>query len=116
MTTGGVHLKSDPPFDIRNRTGDTSYREISSETRFENLALSHPGYNTKDVSQDINTIFPLERLRDFRDTGVIAELTVRHFSFMGYMPQVERLLNETGPEVAEKLKEDGADLVILVPA
>ena len=116
VTTGGVHLKSDRPFNYKNRTGDTSYRIIPSEAEMQYLALSHLGYDTAAVSKDINSVFPLERLRELRDEGLFLALTDRHFSFMGYMPHPHRLLQETGPEVAAMLKEDGADLVLLAPA
>jgi hypothetical protein len=28
VTTAGIHVASDPPFDLKSRTGDPSYREI----------------------------------------------------------------------------------------
>lgn len=116
VTTAGVHRASDPAFDIRSRNGDASYREIPSDTSFDNLRLSHVGYNTRRVSQDINCVFPLERLRELETEGVIGPLNHRHFSFMGYIPITEPLIKETGPEVAEKLKTDRVDLVLLAPA
>ena len=33
VTTCGVHTASDPPFDLRTRTGDPSYREASTVQR-----------------------------------------------------------------------------------
>ncbi len=116
VTTAGVHLASGPPFNIFSQTGDHSYREIPKDTAFDQLRLSHVGYNTRKVSKDVNCVFPLERLRELESEGLIGGLSPRHFSFMGYIPIVEPLLGETGPEVAEKLKADGVDLVLLVPA
>ena len=116
VTTAGVHRASDPAFDIRSKTGDASYREIPNDVSFDDLRLSHVSYNTRRVSQDINCIFPLERLRELETKGVIGPLNHRHFSFMGYIPIAEPLIKETGPEVAEKLKTDRVDLVLLAPA
>lgn len=116
VTTAGVHQASDPPFDIRSKTGDASYREIPSEASFDNLRLSHVGYNTRRVSQDVNCVFPLDRLRELEAEGVFGSLNHRHFSFMGYIPITEPLMKETGPEVAKKLKTDQVDLVLLAPA
>lgn len=116
VTTGGVHLASDPPFNIKRRTGDPSYREIPNDISFAQLRLSHVGYNIRKVSEDINCVFPLERLRELSAEGIVGELNQRHFSFMGYIPIVEPLLRETGPQVARKLIADMVDLVLLTPA
>ncbi len=47
--------------------------------------------------------------------GTIGPPNHRHFSFMGSITAPGRLLKETGPEVAHKLREDGADWVLLTP-
>lgn len=116
VTTCGVHTASDPPFDLKSRTGDPSYREIPASVAWDSLRLSHVGYNTRKVSQDINCVFPLQRMQELEAEGRVGSLNHRHFSFMGYIPIVEVLLQRTGPEVAGKLRSDGVDLVVLAPA
>lgn len=116
VTTAGVHHAEDAPFHLTSRTGDATYREILNGAAFDQLRLSHVGYNTGKVSQDINCVFPLERLHELEADGVIGSLNHRHFSFMGYIPIVQPLLEGTGPEVAEKLRADAVDLVLLAPA
>ena len=69
VTTAGVHLKDDRPFELTNRLGDHTFRAIPHDTPFAQLALSHIGYNTKKISQDINCVFPLERLRELAQGG-----------------------------------------------
>lgn len=116
VTTCGVHTRSDPAFNLMNKTGDHSYREIPDDVPWNQLRLSHVGYNTRKVSEDINCVFPLQRLRELETEGVVGSLNHRHFSFMGYIPITPPLLERTGPEVARKLHEDGVDLVLLAPA
>ena len=116
VTTAGVHRKSDKPFDITNPLGDHTYRVIPSEASLDSLMLSHVGYNTKKISQDINCVFPLERMRELENEGILGALNGRHFSFMGYTPITQPLLHETAPEVATQLREDAVDLVLLSPA
>lgn len=113
--TSGAHLPSQPEFDVRNKRGDDSYREIPDSARAKELKLSHPGYDTKKASQDPNCIFPIDRLRELADEGVIGSFSRRAFSFMGYVPFPKNLMEVRAPEVADKLREDGVDLVILVP-
>lgn len=116
VTTAGVHRKSDQPFDITNPLGDHTYRVIPAEAALESLMLSHVGYNIKKISQDINCVFPLERMRELKNEGIIGKLNERHFSFMGYTPITQPLLHETAPQVAAQLREDAVDLVLLFPA
>lgn len=115
LGTGGAHLARQAKFDVRNKYGDDSYREIHSDAAATELVLSHPGYNTRKVSEDPNCVFPLDRLRELAAEGVIGELNHRAFSFMGYIPLPETLMKERAPAVARKMKEDQVDLVLLVP-
>lgn len=116
VTTAGVHTKDDPPFNLKSPIGDPSYRQIPGDARSDELRLSHVGYNTKRVSEDKNSVFPLERLRELAAEGIIGAAAPRHFSFMGYVAETEPLMRQTAPEVAEKLKADDVDLVVLSPA
>lgn len=116
VTTSGAHLKIDRPFNLRSPVGDPSYREIPNEANMEDIVLSHIGYNTRHVSADKNCVFPLDRLRELQAEGVIGWLNPRHFSFMGYVAETAELIQTSAPTVAEKLREDGADLILLAPA
>jgi hypothetical protein len=46
FTTGGVHLRSDPPFDVDNPHADWSFREIPTDADTADLAITHTHYNT----------------------------------------------------------------------
>lgn len=116
VATGGVHLAADRPFRLLDKKGDWSWREIPGDATFDRLRLSHVGYNTRKVCEDINCVFPLERLRELATEGAIGSVSPRHFSFMGYIPITEPLVTGTAPEVAQKLREDEVDLVLLAPA
>ncbi len=116
VTTCGVHRASDSPFNLKSRTGDPWYREIPNDVSWNQLRLSHVGYNTSKVREDINCVFPLQRLEELQEERIVGSVNHRHFSFMGYIPIVKPLLEETGPEVAQKLQEDGVELVLLSPA
>ena len=49
-------------------------------------------------------------------SGRIGRMSERHYSIMGYILKPERLLRETVPALIRNLKEDMADVVVLVPA
>lgn len=114
--TAGVHVQGDQPFNVGNPLGDPSFRVIPGDVPFDTLQLSHPGYNTRKVRQDINCVFPLERLRELAQAGTVGSVSPHHFSFMGYTPLPEPLIGKTAPEVANLLQQDQVDLALLVPA
>jgi D-proline reductase (dithiol) PrdB len=118
VTTAGVHLRSQHPFGMDDKAGDPTFREIPSWVRADDLMITHDYYDHDDADQDINVVFPVERLRELASEGVIGEVAPRHFSFMGHIlgRQVETLIQQTGPEVARRLKTDGANAAFLTPA
>jgi len=68
------------------------------------------------AEQDLNCLFPLERLQAMEDSGRIGRVSPRHYSIMGYLLEPEELLCNTVPALIRNLKEDFADVVVLVPA
>jgi len=109
-TAAGVHLKSDKRF---NLAGDFSYRVIPGDANTSNLMVSHGGYDNGDVNKDINCMFPLDRLRELKEIGFIGEVSNIHIGFMGGGGNQDKFKNETGPEIAERLKAEGVDAVVL---
>ncbi len=116
VTAGAYVRESQERFDVKNPLGDDSFRIIPSDTPHEEIALAHPGYDTKRAMRDMGTVFPYLLLNKLRIDGVIGEVAPRHFSFMGYVPRPERLLWNKAPQVARMLRDDGVDLAILVPS
>jgi len=66
VTTAGVHLKSQTPFNMQDPYGDPTYREISAETSLSDLMITHDYYDHTDADKDLNIVFPLDRLHEFK--------------------------------------------------
>jgi len=113
VTTGGVHLPEDARFDIDDPAGDATYREIPADA--EGLTWTHAYYRPEEAS-DLDSVFPLWTLRELVVEGIVGELNRRHFSFMGAIHDTAPLAKETAPEVARKLADDAADVVLLTPS
>ena len=64
VTTAGVHLIGQPPFDMDDPEGDASFREIPSSAPAGALTITHNYYDHRDADADINVVFPVERLQD----------------------------------------------------
>ncbi len=109
-TAAGVHMKSDDRF---NLAGDFSYREIPGDAPVSDMMVSHGGYDNGDVNKDINCMFPIDRLRELAEEGFIKSVAPTHFGFMGGGGNQDKFTNETGPQIAAKLKEEGVDAVLL---
>ncbi len=118
ITTGGIHLADQPPFDMETSDGDPTYREIPGSTAPEQITITHKYYDHRDADADLNVIFPLAHFRDLVSRGVIGSLAPRHFGFMGHIEGdlVTTLTQRTAPEVAAKLRADGVDFAFLTPA
>lgn len=109
-TAAGVHLKSDKRF---NLAGDFSFREVPVEFLSTDLMVSHGGYDNGDVNKDINCMFPIDRLKELAEDGFIKAAAPVHFGFMGGGGDQQKFQEETGPEIARRLKSEGVDAVLL---
>ena len=109
-TAAGVHRKDDKRF---NLAGDFTWRKISDDTPEDMLMVSHGGYDNSDVNKDINCMFPITRLKELAAEGFIKACAPYHAGFMGGGGNIEKFTNETGPQVAEMLKEEGVDACLL---
>lgn len=118
ITTAGVHLLDQSPFDMANPDGDASYRIIPGGARAEEITITHNYYDHSDADRDLNVVFPLDHLRDLAARGVIGAVAPRHFGFMGHIdgPQIAALAGVSAPDVAAKLRADGVDFAFLTPA
>jgi D-proline reductase (dithiol) PrdB len=118
ITTGGLHLTSQSPFDMQDPDGDASLRVIPGDVALADLTITHDYYNHSSADRDVNVIFPLNHFRELAQKGVIGRVSARHFGLMGHMEGVHlrQLQEKTAPEIAAKLRADGVDFAFLTPA
>lgn len=110
VTAAGVHRKCDERF---NLSGDFTFREIPDSTPSGELMVSHGGYDNADVNKDINCMFPIDRLHELAGEGFIKSIAQVHIGFMGGGGNQEKFEMETGPKIAQALKEEGVDAVLM---
>jgi D-proline reductase (dithiol) PrdB len=77
--------------------------------------MSHVSVNfdRSGFQEDLNVVFPLERLRELKAEGVIGSISDFHYAFMGAAPI--RALEPKARELAVLLKKDRVDAVLLTP-
>lgn len=110
VTAAGVHEKTDKRFDL---AGDFTFRLVKDTTPSSELMVTHGGYDNSDVNKDVNCMFPIDRLHELQKDGVIKAVAPVHIGFMGGGGDQEKFKNETGPKIAEVLKEEGVDAVLM---
>jgi len=111
VTTSGLHARGDRPFDI----GAADYRVIPGEMPASELVMSHVSVNfdRSGFQEDVNVVFPIDRLRELAADGVIGAVSDFHYAFMGAAPI--RALEPKAKELATLLKKDRVDAVLLTP-
>ena len=113
VTTAGLHRRRDRLF----TPGEQGFRVIPAGTPAADIVQSHTsiGFDRTAILRDLNVTFPVERLRELIARGELGGEAPNHYSFMGALRDVVPLESESGPEVARRLREDGADAVLLTP-
>ena len=111
LSTAGLHCRGDAPF-----VGYAAdYRVIPGGADMDDLVMSHlsTNFDRTGFYQDVNVAFPIDRLRELAEEGVIGSIADHHFSFMG-ATQPARMEPVVADMVAI-LKADKVDAVLLVP-
>lgn len=121
LSSAGIAMKSDTPFDQEGERknpwwGDPSYRVLPKNATEKDIRVCHMHIDPSYPEQDLNCLFPLQRLQEMEDRGRIGQISQRHYSIMGYILNPEQLLQDTVPALIRDLEKDLADVVILVPA
>lgn len=117
VTSAGLVMPGDAPFDLDRKGGDWSFRTIAGDADVAALGMFHKSdaFDPAPIAADRNVAFPLDRLRALAAAGDIGEVAPRHLSFMGSITLPDRLLTESAPAAADLLVDDGVDVALLVP-
>ncbi len=110
VSTAGVHLRTQAPFDV---AGDNTWREIPGDVAASDLMVTHEHYDHRHADQDINCVFPIDRLREAAAAGIIGGVAQRHLGFMGYSQQLRDLYERAAPAMAHLIERSDADAVLL---
>lgn len=121
VTSGGISLKSDPPFDMGREKreplwGDRSFRMIPRGTTEKDIEVNHLHINTSYIKQDINVILPLARMAEFEQEKIIGRLAATAYSFYGFQWQNNDFLKEAIEPISRKMKLEEVEAVLLTPA
>jgi D-proline reductase (dithiol) PrdB len=112
VTTAGLHLGSEASFELR----DTGYRVLPGNAPSYQIMMTHTSVNfdRSGFQQDLNTVFPIDRLRELEQAGDVGSVAAFHYSLMGAGWEPHEI-EETAHQIAGLLKEDSVNATLLVP-
>ena len=114
VTAAGVHMRTQPAFNIADEMGDLTYRLLPAEAPTSELMVTHHHYDHTDADHDLNVVYPIDVLRDLAAEGFIGGLAKKHVGYMGYTMQLKAMYEGTAPQIANEIDRGSrADIVIL---
>lgn len=116
ISSAGVQPIGTMPFDTVHPIGDYTYRKVPTNLKPEDLEIHQLKYPTVGANEDLNVIFPIERLQEFAKEGKIGALTKNFFSFIGYNMDPYQLELKLAEDIADAVVKDHADIALLCPA
>lgn len=121
VTTAGINVRGvEPPFDYEREQahpdwGDPTYRMLPRDLRQDQVQSGHLHINNDDIDRDYNVAIPIAPMLELERLGVIGSLAPTGYSFMGYQPDTTEWRERYAPEVAQRMRSEQVDAVLLTP-
>jgi D-proline reductase (dithiol) PrdB len=111
VSTAGLSRRDDRRF----AAGDADYRVLPGSIPGAELVMSHisVNYDRSGFQEDVNVVFPLDRLRELAEAGAIGSAADYHYSFMGATDPAA--MEGFARELAAHLGADRVDAAVLLP-
>jgi len=112
VTTAALHVADDHGY----TPDDASFRVLPADRR--DLVLGHwsPNFDRSGFVADLDVVYPIDRLVELAERGVIGSVADRHYAFAGNQEDTLSAIRlDHGPAVAAALRADAVDVVLLTP-
>ena len=116
ISSAGAYIDGTEPFDTESRDGDLDFREIPVEVDEGDFRYAAKGYDPTAVKQDRNSQIPIDRLSEYEANAVIGGLNNVWWSVSSYIPNAQRVAEELGPKLADRLHRYEIQGALLIPA
>ena len=111
VTTASLHHPDQDDF----APIDTGYRILDGHRRDYVTGHWSPNFDGTGFAYDMNTVFPLDRLDELAERGVIGRVADEHLAYAGNQFDLSTIRLDSGPAGARWLREQGIDVVVLTP-
>lgn len=122
LSSAGLHVTQEQePFDLDGERadpswGDPSWRALPADLPAGAHGVCHLHINTADIEADREVAVPLDALHAAFEEGVVGGVAPTHYSVMGYQhSSLTGWREETAPAIAEHLRAERVDGLILAP-
>jgi D-proline reductase (dithiol) PrdB len=111
VSSAALIRRGDAPFHF----GSPEVRFLPADAPLADLLVSHVSINfdRSGYQRDINTIYPIERLRELADEGLIGGLAATHYTVMGSTDPVT--MEDSADQISGQLRQERIDAVLLSP-
>jgi len=111
VTTASLHHPEQDDFEVM----DTGYRILDGSRRDYVTGHWSPNFDGAGFAYDMNTVFPLDRLDELAERGVIGKVADEHLAYAGNQFDLSTVRMDSGPAGAKWMREQGVDVVLLTP-
>lgn len=122
LSSAGLFTRgTQEPFDVERERrepfwGDPTWRAIAHDAPQGALGVTHLHINPVDIVEDHEVALPLRALDALVADGIVGSSTPTHYSVMGYQQaDLDGWRTTTGAEIVARLRDEGADGVVLAP-
>lgn len=111
VSSAGIHRRGEPPM----MPGAKEFRELPASLPASDIVMTHVSvnYDRTGFQRDINTVYPIDRLRELAVDGVIGSVADTHFAVMG--ANDPRQWDALADQLVDRLRQDRVDAVLLSP-
>lgn len=110
VSTAGLEHRGDTAFSF----GSADYRVLDLDDG-RDIVMTHisTNFDRTGFAQDLNVVFPIDRLQEKARAGSIGSVSSLHYSFMGATDPA--LMEPAAKMVAAAMIRDEVDVAVLVP-
>ncbi len=111
LSTAALCKRGDAPF----LPGTAEMRELPAALPASEIVMSHVSINfdRQGWQRDINTIYPIDRLRALAAAGVIGGVADTHFTVMGSTDP--KLMEEAADSIVARMQRDRIGAILACP-
>jgi D-proline reductase (dithiol) PrdB len=111
VSSAALIRRGDTPFPF----GSAEVRLLPEDAPLNDLLTSHVSINfdRSGYQRDINTVYPIERLRELAAQGVIGSVAATHYTVMGSTDP--STMQDSADQISGQLRQERVDAVLLCP-
>jgi D-proline reductase (dithiol) PrdB len=111
ISSAALIRRGDAPFHF----GETNFRTIPADRAAGDILISHVSINfdRSGFQRDINTVYPIDRLRELAAEGVIGGVADTNYTIMGSSDPDGMV--DTADQIAGQLRQQRIDSILLSP-